>query len=103
MSKYYFCSSLNTIQKDKWNKCIGDDHPFLQYEFLIALERSNSATLKTGWQAHHYIEESNGEILVICPLYIKSHSFGEYIFDHSWADAYHRYCLLYTSPSPRDS
>ena len=39
MSKYYFCSSLNTIQKDKWNKCIGDDHPFLQYEFLIALEK----------------------------------------------------------------
>ena len=95
MSKYYFCSSLNTIQKDKWNKCIGDDHPFLQYEFLIALEKSNSATLKTGWQAHHYIEESNGEILVICPLYIKSHSFGEYIFDHSWADAYHRYGLNY--------
>ena len=95
MSKYYFCSSLNTIHKDKWNKCIGDDHPFLQYEFLIALEKSNSATLKTGWQAHHYIEESNGEILVICPLYIKSHSFGEYIFDHSWADAYHRYGLNY--------
>ena len=40
MSKNYFCSSLNTIQKDKWNKCIGDDHPFLQYEFLIALEKS---------------------------------------------------------------
>ena len=95
MSKYYFCSSLNTIAKDKWNKCIGDDHPFLQYEFLFALEKSDSATLKTGWQAHHYIEESNGEILVICPLYIKSHSFGEYIFDHSWADAYHRYGLNY--------
>ena len=95
MSKFFFCSSLSLIDKNKWNRCIGNDHPFLQYEFLNALEKSGSATIKTGWQPYHYIEEENEEIIAVCPLYIKSHSFGEYIFDHSWADAYHRYGLNY--------
>ena len=95
MSKFFFCSSLSLIDKNKWNSCIGSDHPFLQYEFLNALEKSGSATIKTGWQPYHYIEEENEEIIAVCPLYIKSHSFGEYIFDHSWADAYHRYGLNY--------
>ena len=95
MSEFFFCSSLDLINKYSWNNCIGDDHPFLQYEFLNALEKSGSATSKTGWQPYHYIEKDNEEIIAICPLYIKSHSFGEYIFDHSWADAYHRYGLNY--------
>ena len=50
MSKYFFCSSLNDIKKSDWNECVGNDHPFLQYEFLHALEKSNSANTKTGWQ-----------------------------------------------------
>ena len=95
MSDFFFCSSLDLIDKNKWNNCVGNDNPFLQYEFLHALEKSGSATVKTGWQPYHYIEKENEEIIAICPLYIKSHSFGEYIFDHSWADAYHRYGLNY--------
>ena len=95
MSEFYFCSSLKSINKNAWNNCVGNDHPFLQYEFLNALEVSGSATIKTGWQPHHYIEREKDEIIALCPLYIKSHSFGEYIFDHSWADAYHRYGLNY--------
>ena len=95
MSNFFFCSSLNLIDKNAWNNCIGDDHPFLQYEFLNGLEKSGSASIKTGWKPYHFIEKENEEIIAICPLYIKSHSFGEYIFDHSWADAYHRYGLNY--------
>ena len=95
MSEFFFCSSLSLVNKNKWNACIGNDHPFLQYEFLNALEKSGSATVKTGWQPYHFIEKDKEEITAICPLYIKSHSFGEYIFDHSWADAYHRYGLNY--------
>ena len=95
MGKFYFCSAISKIQKDKWNNCVGSDHPFLQYEFLSALEKSNSASIKTGWQPYHYVEEENDNIIALCPFYIKSHSFGEYIFDHSWADAYHRYGLNY--------
>ena len=95
MSKYFFCSSLSNIKSSNWNECVGNDHPFLQYEFLYALEKSNSANSKTGWQPYHYIEQENDKIIALCPLYIKNHSFGEYIFDHSWADAYHRYGINY--------
>ncbi len=95
MSEHFFCSSLSNIKSSDWNECVGNDHPFLQYEFLYALEKSNSANTKTGWQPYHYIEQENDKIISLCPLYIKNHSFGEYIFDHSWADAYHRYGINY--------
>tara|TARA_Y200000002_G_scaffold131963_1_gene108821 strand:- start:273 stop:1406 length:1134 start_codon:yes stop_codon:yes gene_type:complete len=95
MSKHFFCSSLSNIKSSEWNDCVGNDHPFLQYEFLHALEESKSANSKTGWQSYHYIEQENDKIISLCPLYIKNHSFGEYIFDHSWADAYHRYGINY--------
>ncbi len=95
MSEHFFCSSLSNIKSSDWNECVGNDHPFLQYEFLYALEKSNSANTKTGWQPYHYIEQKNDKIISLCPLYIKNHSFGEYIFDHSWADAYHRYGINY--------
>ncbi len=95
MSEHFFCSSLSNIKSSDWNECVGNDHPFLQYEFLYALEKSNSANTKTGWQPYHYIEQENNKIIALSPLYIKNHSFGEYIFDHSWADAYHRYGINY--------
>ena len=95
MSEHFFCSSLSNIKSSEWNECVGNDHPFLQYEFLHALEESKSANTKTGWQPYHYIEKENDKIISLCPLYIKNHSFGEYIFDHSWADAYHRYGINY--------
>ena len=93
---YYFESSLANIKKEDWDLCLNDDHPFTQYEFLLALEKSKSACLKTGWQPYHYVEyEKNKKISAICPLYIKNHSFGEYIFDQAWADAYTRHGLNY--------
>ncbi|PPR50401.1 MAG: hypothetical protein CFH15_00500 [Alphaproteobacteria bacterium MarineAlpha5_Bin5] len=94
-SDFKFEKSLNNINKKDWDLCLNDDHPFTQYEYLSALEKSNSACNETGWQPHHYIEYKNNKVVAICPLYIKNHSFGEYIFDHAWAEAYHRYGLNY--------
>ena len=93
---FHFLSSIEDISKEEWNACAGLNHPFTRYEFLYALEKSKSATISTGWQPFHYVDlNQKNEINAICPLYIKSHSFGEYIFDHVWADAYHRYGLEY--------
>ena len=93
-SDYFFIDSLKKVKQEAWNACVDDDHPFIQYEFLFALEESESACSQTGWKPYHYIEYNDvNEIIAICPLYLKSHSYGEYIFDHAWADA----CLLYTS------
>ena len=95
-SEVVFIDSLRKVKKKYWNNCIDNDHPFIQYEFLLALEKSRSACLKTGWQPYHYVEyEKNKKISAICPLYIKNHSFGEYIFDQAWADAYTRHGLNY--------
>ena len=95
-SDFSFKSSIKDITKEDWDQCLINDNPFTQYEFLSALEKSKSACNKTGWQPYHYVEyDINKKITAICPLYIKNHSFGEYIFDQSWANAYHKYGLNY--------
>ena len=95
MGDYNYYSSINNLNREEWNACLQNDHPFLKHEFISALENSKSACNKTGWQPYHYVEKSKNKIIAACPIYIKSHSFGEYIFDHAWADAYHRYGIDY--------
>ena len=50
-----FIDSLKKVKKNDWNSCVGNDHPFTQYEFLLALEESKSACTQTGWKPHHYM------------------------------------------------
>jgi predicted N-acyltransferase len=65
--------------------------PFLSHAFLSALEESGSATQRTGWLGHHLLlENGSGDLLGALPCYLKSHSQGEYVFDHGWADAFER-------------
>lgn len=67
------------------------DNPFLMYEFLGALEESGSVGGRTGWQPSHLVlENERDEIIALAPAYLKSHSMGEYVFDHSWAEAFAR-------------
>jgi predicted N-acyltransferase len=66
-------------------------NPFISHDFLSALERSGSVRARTGWQPMHLIAQSaDGELLGVAPCYAKSHSQGEYVFDHGWAEAYER-------------
>lgn len=67
------------------------DNPFLDHAFFLACEQSGSATARSGWQPQHLVlRDRSGTIAGIMPLYLKSHSQGEYVFDHAWADAYQR-------------
>ncbi|MEQ1771067.1 MAG: GNAT family N-acetyltransferase [Devosia sp.] len=67
------------------------DNPFLAFDFFAALEQSGSATRRTGWQPRHLVLRNEGGIAVgLMPLYEKTHSQGEYVFDHGWADAFDR-------------
>lgn len=68
------------------------DYPFLTPAFLSALEDSGSATAATGWEPRHLTTPGNS---LFMPLYVKTHSYGEYVFDWAWADAYHRNRLAY--------
>jgi len=65
-------------------------NPFVSHEFLLALEQSKSVGGRTGWQPRYLIAESAGEVLGVAPCYVKSHSRGEYVFDHGWAEAFER-------------
>jgi uncharacterized protein len=87
-------SSLKEISALDWDECAkvtGEPYnPFTSHAFLLALEASGSATIKTGWAAQHLVLEEGGKITGVAPCYLKSHSMGEYVFDHAWADAYSR-------------
>ena len=75
----------------QWDACAGADVPFVRHAFLDALEESGAATAETGWLPQHLvIEDGDGGLLGAAPLYLKSHSYGEYVFDWAWADAYER-------------
>ena len=65
-------------------------HPFTRHAFFVALEESGSATAETGWQPIHLLLERGGRPVGLLPLYLKSHSYGEYVFDHAWAEAFAR-------------
>ena len=90
-----FLSGLNKIDGADWNRLTGVDYPFLRYEFLAALESSGCVSEKTGWQPHHLVVYQAKQLVALMPLYIKTHSYGEYVFDWAWADAYHRHGVPY--------
>jgi uncharacterized protein len=74
-----------------WNACAGASNPFVSHAFLAALETSGSATARAGWQPLPIlVEDDEGCLVGAMPAYAKSHSQGEYVFDHSWADAFTR-------------
>ncbi|HEX8262627.1 MAG TPA: GNAT family N-acetyltransferase [Allosphingosinicella sp.] len=74
-----------------WDRCAGTGDPFLSHAFLSALEESGSATARTGWQSVPIaIDGADGIPAAVMPAYVKSHSQGEYVFDHGWADAWER-------------
>jgi uncharacterized protein len=86
--------SLTLVAAEDWNRCARSAssvyNPFVSHEFLLALEQSGSATAETGWSAQHLILELENRIIAVAPCYLKTHSQGEYVFDHGWADAFHR-------------
>jgi predicted N-acyltransferase len=91
MLELQFLNAINDIDAEQWNALAGGDYPFTRYEFLHALEHSGAVSKAQGWQPHHVVLRSKGELLALMPLYIKTHSYGEYVFDWSWADAYQRH------------
>ncbi|MET0248655.1 MAG: GNAT family N-acetyltransferase [Sphingobium sp.] len=79
------------IDRDAWNACAGTDNPFVRWEFLAALEQSGSVGGRSGWQPLPLlIDGADGALAACAPVYAKTHSQGEYVFDQGWADAWER-------------
>lgn len=90
--------SLSEIDALQWNALVSDNNPFLRHEFLVGLEFTNCVNRDNGWEGSHiaiYSDETRKVLIAAMPCYIKTHSYGEYIFDWSWADAHHRHGLEY--------
>lgn len=90
---------LSTLDAEAWNGLLArqtQPTPFMRHEYLAALHDSGSATPATGWIPRFLtLHDRAGQLQAACPLYLKSHSRGEYVFDWSWADAHHRHGLAY--------
>ena len=86
--------SLAGISAAQWNALTGGN-PFLRHEFLAALTDTGCASARSGWQPQFLLLERDGALAGAMPLYVKSHSRGEYVFDWAWADAYARHGLEY--------
>ena len=87
------CTTIKSIAKDQWEACRssnGSGNPFLSYDFFSLLETSNSIGHNTGWVPFYIAFKEKNVVVGIIVSFLKSHSQGEYVFDHSWADAYER-------------
>lgn len=84
-------NAISEIPAAAWDACAGDVNPTVSHAFLNVLEESGSATARAGWAPQHLsFADGNGRVLGVVPMYLKSHSYGEYVFDWGWADAYER-------------
>jgi uncharacterized protein len=85
---------LRSIEPRAWN-ALAAGHPFLRHEFLHALHETGCACERTGWRPRYLTLWQDTALVGAMPLYLKSHSYGEYVFDWAWAEAYHRHGLAY--------
>ena len=86
----HLASGISKIGAAAWDACAGGDDPFTSYAFLSALEDSGCVCAKTGWYPAHLHLKQGDAVVGVVPAYFKSHSYGEYVFDHGWAEAYSR-------------
>ncbi|SHE39207.1 hypothetical protein SAMN02745148_00331 [Modicisalibacter ilicicola DSM 19980] len=83
-------ASIEAVSGIRWNALIGTDQPFLRHEFLHALEASGAVTSASGWTPAHLLVWQGESLVAAMPRYYKTHSYGEYVFDWAWADAWER-------------
>ncbi len=83
--------AIAEIDPAEWDACGGGTNPFVSHAFLSAVEDSGSTGRRTGWLPQHAaLRDESGTLLAVAPMYAKSHSYGEYVFDHGWAQAFER-------------
>jgi len=83
------------LARDQWDSLAHGATPFLRWDWLDTLEQSGCVNEQTGWLPHHVVAEKAGALVAACPMYLKLHSMGEFVFDYEWADAAHRAGIQY--------
>ena len=90
-----FLNNINDCSPTQWDALFNADYPFTKNAFLSALETSDCVNTSTGWQPQHITVIERGALIAAIPCYLKTHSYGEYVFDWSWANAYQQHGLDY--------
>jgi predicted N-acyltransferase len=93
--KAEFITSLRQVPAGEWDTLCDTSYPFLRHDFLLGMETSGCTTADSGWQPCHLILREGDRAVALLPLYLKSHSYGEYVFDWSWANAWQQQGLDY--------
>jgi predicted N-acyltransferase len=83
-------AAIDAVDAAAWDACAGGVNPFVGHTFLAALETSRSVGGRSGWQPMHVVARVGERVVGVVPMYAKAHSYGEYVFDHGWAQAYER-------------
>lgn len=87
--------SLHLVSASEWNTLAGEDFPFARYEFLVALENHGAVGEEYGWLTNFFLAYKENKLVGALPVYIKFNSYGEFVFDWAWADAYHQNKINY--------
>lgn len=97
MLSFKIHTTINSISANEWNSLLyeANRNPFIRYEYLLALENSHSVSSENGWTPCHFTIWDEGRLVAAMPLYLKMHSYGEYVFDWAWANAYQEHGLNY--------
>jgi hypothetical protein len=95
MWKIELLDGVADIPREEWNALVGDESPFLEWDWLASLEHAGAVGAATGWLPKPLVAREGARLLAACPLYVKSHSEGEFVFDWGWADAAERAGIRY--------
>ncbi len=90
-----WAEGVNRIARDEWNDLVGEESPFLEWDWLASLEDSGAVGDRSGWLPRPLLARDGGRLVAACPVYLKSHSEGEFVFDFSWAEAAARAGIRY--------
>ncbi len=94
--EFTLATSMSAIERAEWDALVGrQGSPFLEWDWLDALEQSGCVIAEKGWAPHHLTVRRGGRLVAAAPMYLKGHSGGEFVFDHSWAEAAHSAGMSY--------
>ena len=95
MHRIDLLDGVGEVPRDEWNALVGEESPFLEWDWLASLEHAGCVGPASGWRPRPLVVREGGRLLAACPLYEKDHSEGEFVFDWSWADAAERAGIRY--------
>ena len=96
MGNFSTIADIRQVPAEQWDALVPGRYPFASHAFLSALEDSGCTSERTGWAPSHLVRwDDQGRLIAAIPAYRKSHSYGEYVFDWAWAEAYQRYGMVY--------